>query len=196
MKHTPFLDESTDTCPLLRSNHVEFDFEFPTAISSSSTKASVQNDIVFCGKIIGQKANPNSSETVRNNNPFLARTESVGKISSGRHSGSISYLKSSSDGDNRRRSSGSWKHYNGLFGVLKYPMQMELSDIKMRQERMEPVSLPRFPAVDGGEVVVGGGRKSKWALVRRLSLKRRERRSLPISTVAKGSFGCLPIPLA
>ncbi|KAK4272134.1 hypothetical protein QN277_020726 [Acacia crassicarpa] len=176
----------------MNQDHVEF--EFPTAISDSGTNAALQNDIVFCGKILGRQTDPNPSDTVRKN-PFLVRSESIGKINSGRHSGLVSYLKSSSDGEHRRRNSWSWRYHNGLFGVLKYPVQMELSDIKTRQERMEPTSLPKLPAVEGGETEISSGRKSKWGLVRRLSLKRRER-GPPMTAVAKGSFGCLPIPLA
>lgn len=198
MKHKPSLQECSDMNPLLepasqmKPNH--FEFEFPTAISDPAAKAASQNDIVFCGKIIGRQTDSNPADTIRKN-PFLVRSESIGKLNSGRHRGSISYLQSSSDGEHRRRSSGSWKHHNGLFGVLKHPLQMELSDIKTRQGRVEPVSLPRLPAVDNGETEIGGGRKSKWGLVRRLSLKRRDR-GPPTSAFAKGSFGCLPIPLA
>lgn len=197
MEHNPYLHRPTyphpPTQPASGKDLSPFEFEFPTAISDPGMNPALSNDILFCGKIIARQTDPNPPHAVPKN-PFLLRSESFGRINSDRHNRSISYSQSSSAGENRRRrSSGSWKNYNGLFGALKYPLQMELSDIRMRQERRVSASLPRLPVDGDGATMTGGGRKSRWDLVRRLSLRRR---GPPMSAFAKASFGCLPIPLA
>ncbi|GAU32210.1 hypothetical protein TSUD_277900 [Trifolium subterraneum] len=48
----------------------------------------------------------------------------------------VAGLRSPSGRVNRRRRSDSdRKSYTGIFGTVKFPLQMELSDMKMRQER-------------------------------------------------------------
>ncbi|KAI4346361.1 hypothetical protein L6164_007262 [Bauhinia variegata] len=157
------------------------DFQFP----AMNTGTTIPNDIVFCGKTIVRRTEPAPPPK----NPFLSRSESFGKLilgrtSSGLNSGpykrlhSIRYSKGSST---RQR-------YSGLFGILRFPLQMELSDIKERQRRREPVTLPAFPGDGDGESVSGGGGKSCWELVRPL-----RRRSHLMTALAKASFGCIPV---
>ncbi|MCI39738.1 hypothetical protein A2U01_0060970, partial [Trifolium medium] len=62
-------------------------------------------------------------------------------------------IKLPSSRENRYRRSGSGrKNCSGMFGIAKFPLQMELSDMKMRQERREPIKLPlpKYTAEDGG----------------------------------------------
>ncbi|KAL2335243.1 hypothetical protein Fmac_016456 [Flemingia macrophylla] len=144
------------------------DFEFPAAAVSAGA---VPNDVVFCGKVITRRTEPLDDER---ENRLLLRSESCG-----RSNGFVAWLRSPSGRESRcRRSESSRRRYSGMFGAVKFPLQMELSDIKMRQERRDPPSLPRAPAIDdGGE--------SCWELVRPL-----RRRGL----LRNALFGCLPIP--
>ncbi|RHN50507.1 hypothetical protein MtrunA17_Chr6g0458171 [Medicago truncatula] len=68
-----------------------------------------------------------------------------------------------------------------MFGMVKFPLQMELIDIKMRQERREPMKLPKFTEQEE----VGG--ESRWEMVRPL------RRRWTIMSALKASFGCIHI---
>jgi hypothetical protein len=68
-----------------------------------------------------------------------------------------------------------------MFGIAKFPLQMELSDIKMRQERKVPMPLPKFIAEEDG------GGESCWEIVRPL------RRQGSIMSLLKASFGCIRI---
>ncbi|KAL1291877.1 hypothetical protein HN51_060375 [Arachis hypogaea] len=146
-------------------------FEFPKPNSPT-----VPNDVVFCGKVITRQNGPD---------PELSKPEALAKQNSGRANGFTALLKSPSCMERRcRRSCSSNKRYNGMFGTVKFPLQMDLSDIKMRQERNEPVSLPKFPAEDDSS----DGGESCWELVRPL-----RRRGALMSVLAKASCGCFPI---
>ncbi|QCD96123.1 hypothetical protein DEO72_LG6g825 [Vigna unguiculata] len=138
------------------------EFEFPATASVSSA---VPDDIVFCGKVITRRS---ESET-----RVLLRSES-----SGRTNGFVAWLRSPSGRESRcRRSESCRRRYNKVFGAVKFPLQMELSDIKMRQDRIESRPPPRFTAKDdGGE--------SCWELVR--PMRRR-------GSLKNALFGCLPI---
>ncbi|KHN40181.1 hypothetical protein glysoja_041844 [Glycine soja] len=108
----------------------------------------VPNDVVFCGKVMTR------------------RTE-----------GETRALLRSETSNRYRRIESCRRRYNGMFGtVMKFPLQMELSDIKMRQERRElPPTMPKVAAKgDGGE--------SCWELVQ--PLRRR-------GTLKNALFGCL-----
>jgi hypothetical protein len=65
----------------------------------------------------------------------------------------VAGLRSPSGRENpwKRSDSDRKSYYIGIFGSLKFPLQMGLSDIKMRQERMEPITLSKFTAEDGGK---------------------------------------------
>jgi len=129
-------------------------FEFPTNFSNE-----LPNDVVFCGKVITRKTEP---QVTKDNSTVVAGILSL------------------SVKENRYRRSSS-KSYTGMFGMVKFPLQMELSDIKMRQERREPMKLPKFT-----EEEEGGG-ESCWEMVRPL------RRRWTIMRALKASFGCIHI---
>ncbi|CAJ1958265.1 unnamed protein product [Sphenostylis stenocarpa] len=140
------------------------EFEFPATVAVSSA---VPDDVVFCGKVITRRT---ESET-----RLLLRSDS-----SGRTNGFVAWLRSPSGRESRcRRSESFSRRYNGMFGaVMKFPLQMELGDIKMRQERRE--SRPPPPRV----MVKNDGGESCWELVR--PLRRR-------GTLKNALFGCIPI---
>ncbi|WJX65933.1 hypothetical protein P8452_50541 [Trifolium repens] len=142
-----------------KPNTTQTDFEFPTSVSNE-----LQNNVVFCGKVITRK------------------TESDPAAQTKRNTAVIAGIKSSSGRENRyKRSSSERKSFNGMFGIAKFPLQMELSDIKMRQERKVPMPLPKFIAEEDG------GGESCWEIVRPL------RRQGSIMSLLKASFGCIRI---
>ena len=148
------------------------EFEFP-AIDVSSA---VPNNVVLFGKVITRRTEP-AGPASESENRVLSKSRS----SSGRTNGFVSWLRSPSGREGRcRRSESGRRSYKT---VLKFPLQMELSDIKKRQDRREPLPpppLPRIPAKDDGD-----GGESCWELVRPL---RRQ------GTLKNAFFGCfLPI---
>lgn len=174
-----------------------FDFQFPTAISDYTANPALQNDIVFCGKVMTRRTGP-GSVTERTKNPFLERSESFRKPKpvrsnsssfSGRDKRSGS-LRLPATGDTRllRSDSSCRRHFNSLFGVVKFPVQMELSDMRKRQERREPTPLPEIPADIDGKLMAAGAGKSCWQLIRPLKRKGHFLRGF-----AAASFGCAPL---
>ncbi|KAG4911989.1 hypothetical protein AAZX31_19G046900 [Glycine max] len=144
------------------------EFEFPATDYSSA----VPNDVVLFGKVITRRTEPGPD---KRENRVLTKSES----SSGRSNGFMSWLRSPSGKEIRcRRSESGRSRYKT---VLKFPLQMELSDIKKRQDRREPLPpLPRVTAECDGD-----GGESCWELVRPL---RRQ------GTLKNAFFGCfLPI---
>ncbi|KAK7401578.1 hypothetical protein VNO78_13170 [Psophocarpus tetragonolobus] len=148
----------------------EFEFHLPVFVSSIA----VPNDVVFCGKVITRRTGPE--------NRVLLRSESSSDRTTTAN-GFAAWLQSPSSRESRRRrrSESFRRRYNMMFGtVMKFPLQMELSDIKMRQERREPPPpqpMARFAVEDSGK-------ESCWELVRPL-----RRRGMLKSAL----FGCLPI---
>ncbi|KAG5015846.1 hypothetical protein JHK85_021982 [Glycine max] len=129
----------------------EFEFDFPAAVNYVS--GGVPNDVVFCGKVITRR--PEEVET-----RALLRAAGAGGA----------------------RVAGGDSRYNGMFGtVMKFPLQMELSDIKMRQERRE-LPPPPMPMPMPSVAAKGGGAESCWKLV--WLLRRR-------GTLKNALFGCL-----
>ncbi|KAK7381047.1 hypothetical protein VNO78_33571 [Psophocarpus tetragonolobus] len=136
------------------------EFEFPATDSPTA----VPNDVVFCGKVITRRTELASAPQGERENRAMLKSES------GRVSGFGSWLRSPSGKDFRcRRSESCRRRYNGMFGTVKFPLQMELTDIKMRQDRRElpptPPLPPRVPAEDDGDC---DGGESCWELVRPL----------------------------
>ncbi|KAK7266835.1 hypothetical protein RIF29_19492 [Crotalaria pallida] len=135
--------------PVSDTGMAQSDFEFPLPIISTATP----NDVVFCGKLITRQTEP----APRPQKPKSAAPST----------GIFSGLRSRSGMENRYRKIGSssgHKHYNGLLGAaVKFPLQMELSDMKMRQERREPFLRPKMPVT-----VEECGGESCWELVRPL----------------------------
>ncbi|GAU32207.1 hypothetical protein TSUD_277870 [Trifolium subterraneum] len=132
------------------------DFEFPTGISNE-----LPNNLVFCGKVITRKTESNPAPQTKRNTAVVAG------------------IKSSSGRENRYRRSGS-ERKSFMFGIAKFPLQMELSDIKMRQERKVPMPLKFTTDEDGGG-------ESCWEMIRPL------RRQGSIMSLLKASFGCIGI---
>ncbi|GAU32205.1 hypothetical protein TSUD_277850 [Trifolium subterraneum] len=132
------------------------DFEFLPGVSNE-----VSNDVVFCGKVITRKTEPDPAQQTKRNTAVVAG------------------IKSSSGRENRYRRSGS-ERKSFMFGIAKFPLQMELSDIKMRQERKVPMPL-KFTAQEDS------GGESCWEMVRPL------RRQGSIISFLKASFGCIRI---
>ncbi|WJX70865.1 hypothetical protein P8452_54926 [Trifolium repens] len=124
--------------PVSNSNTARPDFEFNTGSTNS-----LSNDVVFCGKVISRKTEPGSA---------LQKKQIEGEKTSDEKNVFVAGLRTPSGRENRwRRSDSDRKSYIGIFGTLKFPLQMGLSDIKMRQERMEPMTLSKFTVEDGGK---------------------------------------------
>ncbi|CAI8594067.1 unnamed protein product [Vicia faba] len=142
-------------------------FEFNAGFISSPP-----TDVVLFGKLISRKTEPGSASQ---------RTRTEVESTSDRFNVFVAGLRSPSGRDNRwRRSNSDRKSRTGIFGTVKFPLQMELSDMKMRQERREPTPLPKLVSKDdGGE--------SYWKLVRPL------RRRGSLMRTLKSSFSCISI---
>jgi len=124
------------------------DFEFHTGFTTSPPK-----EVIFCGKLITSKTEPGSARQM------IRREE---ENTSDRNNVFVAGLRSPSGRENRwQRSSSDKKSYTGIFGTVKFPLQMELSDMKTRQDRKLAMTVPKFTAEDGGE-------KSCWELIRPL----------------------------
>lgn len=162
MKHYQKLPKPESVSQLGRTRP---DFEFPTTLGVQ------QNNIVFCGKVITRRVEPipTPHQTKRQSNMFVASLRlPYGKESRCHRSGN----------ESKSRSGSVKKSYIGVFGMIKLPLQMELSDIKMRQERRE--SLPKLPTEDGVSF-------SCWQMVRSL------RKKGMLMSALKASFGCTRI---
>ncbi|KAK7364845.1 hypothetical protein VNO80_13589 [Phaseolus coccineus] len=152
------------------------EFEFP----ATDFATVVADDVVFCGKVITRRTEPGPAPQSETKTRVLPRSES-----SARTNGIVTGLRSPSGKEKRwRRSESCRKHKGEMFGtVLKFPLQMELSDIKMRQDRREclpPPLPPRAPPKDDED----DGGESCWELVRPL------RRG---GTLKNLLFRCIPI---
>ncbi|KAK4282305.1 hypothetical protein QN277_013700 [Acacia crassicarpa] len=162
-------------------NADHFDFEFPTLISDPSTSPA-RNDIVFWGQLMHPQSEPHPPLEA---NHSLLRSRSLVKSDTGRSDG---FLKPLPGGNRSRRSASCRKYRNGLFGILKFPVEMNLSDMKMRQGRREPLPVPQLPEDDSADWASGGdGGQSCWEMVRPL-----RRRSPLLSALVKATFGCIP----
>ncbi|KAF5453460.1 hypothetical protein F2P56_028361 [Juglans regia] len=81
-----------------------------------------------------------------------------------------------------------------MFGMTRFPTEMELRDMKMRQSRMRSQS-SMFRSVQCDEMNNGNEDRSRgkglWRLLRVLGLASR-RKSQHSNAVVKASFGCIP----
>ncbi|KAL9323723.1 hypothetical protein ACSQ67_008580 [Phaseolus vulgaris] len=153
------------------------EFQFPaTDVASAGA-----DDVVFCGKVITRRTEPGPAPQSESKTRVLPRSES-----SARSNGIVTWLRSpSGKGKRWRRSESCRKHKGEMFGtVLKFPLQMELSDIKMRQDRRECLPPPIPPRVLPKEEEEDDGGESCWELVRPL------RRG---GTFKNLLFRCIPI---
>ena len=185
MEYSPLLLEP-EFRPVSQTGSEEdcFDFQFPKI---TNTGAALPNDIVFCGKVITHqtRTEPDPSRK-RRKTPSSLRSQSFSKVKSGP---CISSQEKRSESFRWPGIGGNRKHNNGLFGIVKYPSTMELSEIKERQSRKEPVPLPKFKVGEGGElVVVDGGKGNRWELVRPM-----RRRHVLMNAFVKAWFGCIPV---
>lgn len=75
-----------------------------------------------------------------------------------------------------------------MFGLVKFPPEMALRDIKSRQVRRGMTPKTIFPPVESvGKAPAGsGGGKGPWGILRALSC--RDDASVAVAT----SFGCIP----
>ncbi|TKY46297.1 hypothetical protein E2542_SST28335 [Spatholobus suberectus] len=125
-----------------------FSFEFPTLVSDLA----LQNDVVFCGKvIIRQSTEPCLEDPVRSK--FFSKPKPVRPVNRDQRWGS--FQLPATRYSRLQRSSSSRRYSNGLFGVVKFPVQMELSDMKKRQSAL----LPKLATVRDDESEKGGGEK-------------------------------------
>ncbi|CAK8533189.1 unnamed protein product [Lathyrus sativus] len=149
---------------LLQPDSTRPGFEFNAGFISSPP-----SDVVFCGKVISRKTEASQ------------KTQMEGESTSDRINVFVAGLRSPSGRGNLWwRSNSDRKSYTGIFGTVKFPLQMELSDMKTRQERREPMPLPKFTTKDdGGE--------SYWELVRPI------RRRGSIMRTLMSSFSCISI---
>ena len=152
------------------------EFEFPATVFPSA----LSDDVVLFGKLITRRTGePGPAPYEKSENRVLLRSES----SSGGTNGFVSWLRSPSGREGRcRRSESGRRSYKT---VLKFPLQMELSDIKKRQDRREPLPPPPLPIITAKDEGDSDGGESCWELVRPL---RRQ------GTLKNAFFGCfLPI---
>ncbi|KAJ9175575.1 hypothetical protein P3X46_014118 [Hevea brasiliensis] len=131
-------------------------FEF---ISTSETNSTVDDNIIFCGKVISCR-----TEDDQRNPPFKSSTSSLLTKNNASNSSS---KHSSKSGTFRCPSANSRKH-KVMIGLARIPSKMELSDLRERQNRRIPS--PMIPAVSSGEASgvsngVSSG-KSHWRLLR------------------------------
>ncbi|KAG6647325.1 hypothetical protein I3843_07G070000 [Carya illinoinensis] len=92
-------------------------------------------------------------------------------------------------------SSSKSRWYLFMFGMTRFPTEMELRDMKMRQSRMRSQS-SMFRSVQCDEMIKGNENRSRgkglWRLLRVLGLGSR-RKSQHSNAVVKASFGCIPL---
>ncbi|KAK7364699.1 hypothetical protein VNO80_13440 [Phaseolus coccineus] len=132
-------------------------FEFP----------SLQSDVVFGGKLTGCQTHPSSEHQL------MARSNPYRKLKLVRcvdHAQRRCSLQLPETGYSRfqRRNTCSKKYASRLFGVVKFPLQMKLSDIKRRQSER---SARLAAAARDGEQEKGEKSGLEWRLIRTLRRK-------------------------
>ena len=132
-------------------------FELPT----------LQSDVVFCGKLTGRQTNPSSEhQLMARSNPYrklkLVRSVDHDQRRCSLQLPETGYIRL------QRRNSCNKKYASRLFGVVKFPVQMELSDMKRRQSER---SARLAAAARGGEREKGEKSGLKWLLIRTLRRK-------------------------
>ncbi|KAJ7975101.1 Protein unc-13 4B like [Quillaja saponaria] len=131
------------------NNNDEF-FEFFSEDFTASTRSTSTNkNIIFCGKLIPQKEHPpmetnNMKQQFSGNNIKKGVSQSTRKLDFS--VGKVSVLKSSTKS----------RWYLFLFGMSKFPTEMELRNMKSRQSRRGPPAMTIVPSSKkDGEVVKG-----------------------------------------
>ncbi|KAH7839598.1 hypothetical protein Vadar_006128 [Vaccinium darrowii] len=150
-------DQSLSSSSTSSSDQDLFEF-FSEEWSHSSTTNPAQNMIVFCGKEITFKEP--AIQNLERKSPQKPRKRLVNKAAK-------------SGGKNRfcvRKvllwgSAAKWRWHHLACGLgVRFPAEMELSDIRSRQRRRGP---PAALFSGGGDKEVGGG-KGLWAMIRAL----------------------------
>lgn len=190
-------------CPRPSSDAAPEFFEFLSDLSSDMCPA---DDIIFCGKLIPLKQLPLSLQTRVDykNHVLPKRSESVSELHSSsitrsgsikkittllRNSRSLDYQKvhRSNMGRNpltrsvekpevsfKKEVKPRW--YVFMFGMVKFPLEMELKDIKSRQFRRSSPSV-MFPSAEDGCKKLADNRSSdkcfSWRLLKALSCRNR-----------------------
>ncbi|THG04130.1 putative uncharacterized protein DDB_G0267716 [Camellia sinensis] len=134
------------------------------------------------------KSSQSPPPPIRNNRSFSLDYEKLRRdFSNNSEIHRNSSLRSSVRSDNSGQKVPKPRWYLLMFGLAKFPPEMELKDIKNRQVRRSPATL--FPVCDGGKkfpVNRSHHRKSSWSLLRILSCKGHA------SVAVTASFGCMP----
>ncbi|OAY38813.1 hypothetical protein MANES_10G044100v8 [Manihot esculenta] len=161
------------------STHEDF-FEFSTSETHSTM---VDDNIIFCGKVISCKTELNDLR----NPPFPSSTSPSSSSllpKKNKLSTSNSSSKNSSKSGTFRIPSVNSRKQKVMIGLAKIPAKMELSDLRERQNRRPPSTMS--PGL--GSVVADSG-KSSWGLIRLFRV-----RSPGISSMLpKNSFGCISL---
>ncbi|KAK1275428.1 hypothetical protein QJS04_geneDACA003999 [Acorus gramineus] len=138
-------------------------FEFYKDFNSSEMCAA--EDIFFCGKLLPLRPNQANEEQTRRPKPTHRRKlESFDEFNGG--TTIREYLKGSSESRRLQRTTSQRpkpKWYVIVFGSVKVPGEMEMSDIRSRQMRRKPVPPPLKTA--------SVNRGSAWRLLQSLSCK-------------------------
>ncbi|KAF8370144.1 hypothetical protein HHK36_031839 [Tetracentron sinense] len=172
-------EDSGKEYPRPSSSDHEF-FEFSSDFSGEMNMIiPPPNDIIFCGKLIPYKESPTEDRAMRKS-PSLKKQ--LQKLRNPSKKCDLTARKESI-----LSSSVKPRWYLLMFGLVKFPTEMELKDIRNRQSRRNPSSL--FPAFDGGKSVKGirsRGKGSFWGLLRAFGCKSHA------NAMVKASFGCIP----
>eukprot|EP00256_Glycine_max_P068473 XP_025983068.1 uncharacterized protein LOC100777782 isoform X2 [Glycine max] len=126
--------------------------------SSSSSDMCPADDIIFCGKLVPFKA----EQPLKN----LIAAEEEKSPARRRRSESVVPPEAAVKKATKPR----W--YSLMFGTMKIPPEMELSDMKNRQVRRNPSSTMFLTADSGGKMAVNRSHgKVSWRILKALSCK-------------------------
>uniref|UniRef100_A0A2N9EVY6 Uncharacterized protein n=1 Tax=Fagus sylvatica TaxID=28930 RepID=A0A2N9EVY6_FAGSY len=157
------------------NNDEFFEFFSEELTASTCSTTTIQNkNIIFCGKLIPYKELPEKSQNQETNNVNTNKTTP-------RKVGKVTMLASPTKS----------RWYLYMFGMTRFPTEMELRDIKTRQSRIKSPSM-MFRSVECDDMVKGNEDESRrgngmWRLLRILGCRRQH-----VNTVVKASFGCIP----
>lgn len=151
-------------------------FEFFSEEWSNSRTYPSQNMILFCGKEITFKEP--ATQNLERKNPQKPRKRLANKAAKSGGKNRFCVRKVLFLGPVAK-----WRWHLLACGLgVRFPAEMELSDIRSRQRRRSP---PAALFLGGGDKEAGGG-KGLWAMIRALCGRRRT------GGAAEGQFGCVP----
>lgn len=189
------------------NNDEFFEFFSEELTASTCSTTTIQNkNIIFCGKLIPYKELPEKSQNQETNNVNTKQNHTKKGFFRWK-SLSFNKTRSSSKGLKVYETSKSCdfsvgkvtmlasptksRWYLYMFGMTRFPTEMELRDIKTRQNRIKSPSM-MFRSVECDDMVKGNEDESRrgngmWRLLRILGCRRQH-----VNTVVKASFGCIP----